>query len=682
MALSTMLIENTIELKFVHCESINVPNSLLTNDSETQDTTTFNDVYVLIKTNTELVGNNLELSRVDGSGYATAGTNKIYGFIQNNTNALYLFGNFGNYNYLTNNVEVVFPTFTGTNTADYINNCTFGKIYTDNYAQNRLMVSGNPTIKNCDWWTKDINIYGNTNSDIKTNDLTYFPATNYCYYGGEDSKVVGYSVDASGKLVVFKEFSNGEPTIYFREGVQNYKSQDTVSGQYFYDYLLNMKSGNAGVSPLNPSSILNFNGRTLFLSNEKCVDVLMSTNISLDNAKYATSSSYYIDAKIKEYSEEYLKENAFLYSYHKWLYLVIGQIIYCARYDEVSETYQYEWYVLGTSILEEDEVWTNLYGVDGKLYMITNKGNIFVNENETNEVYQDNHKTWLEEGDFTDNVLAENIIENLESGDRLVTDYYINITNILTFTKIDNTTYQVSGDSSLLQWFIDTEHAILDSSLQECELTYSLEDGYILKTLGETDTFYIKQDETINLVIRDIDNDGVMDLALEYDENYYEVSLYNPSASYTGYIAHYENVDAIFVSAPFSFGTLSTYKNIIAYTITNDTRKASEMYLAIISNSIPLADAKYLGSNNVIVQKAKDLGIAENDIYAFSLDDFDFTTMSLTQDYVAVRAKTVYRNIVRQRFTDFVFYNKNSTNAVLSTLTIDYKLTTPVVGGE
>lgn len=682
--------EINLDLKFVHANSISVAKELI----NTEEDLSLKDCYVLVRRIASLISDqDLTITYPSDTflGYGLYGTVEIYGFIQNNTSKLYIFGNWGNKDILVNNIEVTFPTYAldenGINPADYINGCTFGKVYTDKYAQNRLMVSGNNDFKNCDWWTNDVNVYmhqddKNINTTMKSNDFIYFPSDNYCFYGGDNSKIVGYETDSAGKLIVFKEFANGEPTIYFREGVQNYAYQDTTSGAYFYDYELNMLSGNAGVSPLNPFAITNFNGRTIFISNEKNVDILTEKSALLDNSKYATTCSHYINAKVKEYSLDYLTKNSFLYVYGKWLYFVIGQIIYMARYDELSsDTLQYEWYVVGTGVLEKTETFTDIFGVDGTLYFVTSKGNIFRYENENSELYQDNKKLWLEEGDFTDSVLSNAVLAKCQSGDRLFTNYYLklNIPQEVVGERL-YLRYESEPQRKLLANLLSTEKLLITLNNDQYKLYFDADGYYIMR--DSLIDLYTVQDENFNLIIKDVDNDNVMDLAFEYDGEYLKTELYNPTASYSGYIEHYANVSAVYVTAPQMFGTLNSYKNIIGYTITNDTRKASEIYLAIISNSIPLAEAKYIGSNSVIVQMAQDLGITENDIFAFSLDSLDFTTMSLTQDYVAARSKTVYRNIMRQRFTDFVFYNKNATNAVLSTLTLSYKITTPVVGGE
>lgn len=173
-----------------------------------------------------------------------------------------------------------------------------------------------------------------------------------------------------------------------------------------------------------------------------------------------------------------------------------------------------------------------------------------------------------------------------------------------------------------------------------------------------------------SLIISDVDDEGYYTLEFKVDEftSRNDIDLVNLNPVYSGYVKHVENVSAVYVSAPIHMGTLDRYKNIYSYTLTNDTRKKSDVTLAIISNSMPLQEAKLVGDIN--------------DVFGFSLSMFDFTSMSLAQDYIAARSYTKYRNIVRQRFTDFVFYNKKNTNAVLSNMNIVYTINNYVVGGD
>ena len=615
---------------------------------------------------------------------------KVYGYIVDETSELVLFVNYGNAKIEANNVEITYPSYnTDNDTADYVNKCTFGILYTDQYAQNRLVIAGNPDLPNCDWWTDDINVYAHADDvrvrqDLLYNDLTYFPDENFCYYGNDNSAITGYDVDENGKLIVFKEKNEEDPTIYFREGVQVYNgnSSENISQ---YEYKLNMFSGNAGVYPINNKCILNFNGRTVFLSNEKNLSILVSTDSIKDKGKYSVSGSRFIDKKLEEYSLAELKEKAILFADDKFLYLAIGTTIYACRYDELdSSTLQYDWYVYDTNIFKEDEYITTFVKNEEILYVATNKGNIFELKNEVEDIYEDNYKIWLESGDFTENVLNTNVAKDVVAGDLLKTNYYIRFNDLSNGGKIsvESSQYIKTSDESvskLLTYLADTNRtAYLIDKTNPTEaisinLTYDTDNNrFALESASFSDTkaIAIKQTDGDDLSINSVAENGSYTIEYKFEENnvFTNISLINLEATYTGYIEHIENVSAVYVSAPIHMGTLSYYKNIYCYTLTNDTRKKSELNVSIISNSIPLEQAKEVG------------GIGDN--FGFSLAMFDFNSVALAQDYVAARSYTKYRNIMRQRFTDFVFSNKDNTNAVLSNMSFIYTITNPVVGGD
>lgn len=614
---------------------------------------------------------------------------KIYGYIKNGSDKLILFCNYGNIDVFRNNAELTYPSYDSSNvTSDYINKCSFGILYTDQYAQNRLVITGNQDIPNCDWWNEDINVYAHSDDSIRRqdlmyNDFTYFPDENYCYYGNDKGKIIGYDVDENGKLVVFKENNGEDPTIYFREGVQVYQGNNSLN-QSQYVYKLNMYSGNSGLYPLNHKCILNFAGRTIFFSNEKNVSLLVSTNVMQDKGKYSISCSQRLDNKLQEFNKTFLNENAFLFSDNKFLYLVLGSVILVARYDELASDYQYEWYLLDTGILDEDETITTMLKREDITYFGTSKGNIFEIDNEVKDVYQDNKKTWLESGDFTENVLNSTIAKEVHEGDLLKTNYYIR------FNELSNTgKLSLSGDQFFTVSDMDTARLVMflinsgkqiyligkenPTNVKPITINYdSTSNRYALTEAVFTGdlAIAIKQDNNDTLEISKLNEAGSFNLIYKVENNfpYSQVDLINLEATYTGYIEHLENVSAVYITAPFSMGTLNQYKNIISYTITNDTRKKSELGLAITSNSIPLEEAKKVG--------------LINDIFGFSLSLFDFTSLSLAQDYIPARSYTKYRNIVRQRFTNFVFFNKEDTNAVLSDMSIVYTKGNAVVGGD
>lgn len=613
----------------------------------------------------------------------------VYGYILKGSREIVFFNNLGINIQNPNNIKVIYPTY-NESSEDYINKCTYGKIYTDRYSQNRLLVNGNENEPNCDWWNEDITTFTDVNKDFKSNDLLYFPSENYNYYGRDSKAIKGYDIDTIGKVVVFKESEENEPTIYFRETNQ-------VNGQVegIYEYKLACISGNVGSYPINNNSIVNFNGYTYYLSNNKQIERLNYVYSIKNDLRYSESASYYINSKLKEYSLDFLKEHAFLRVIGKWLYVVVGQVIYASRYDEINENKQLEWYVLNTHILDKEEFISDIKLINDMIYITTNKGNIFKWENKRIGVYEDIKLITFSNQEVNEHSMNREKALKVRIGSRFYSTFAFTFDNfkadilngVATFPLEDlseiekNIVLKKINDNKTFCVYLGNKYEIAIVQLIDNNLVLTFENMRLNATQLP---ILFRQNDNDFIYISNIDYENNNDPTLKYvlDNEEAEVHLVNEGdTKHTAFVEYYENVSAVYVSAPLSFGTLNYYKNIFNYTLTNDTRLASELYIATLSNSIPFNDAKYIGSNNVIVN-GTDLGMAQNDIFAFSLDDFNFETMSLSQDYVSARSYTKYRNILRQRFTDFVFYNKNNTNAVLSNMTLDYTITTPVVGGE
>lgn len=88
--------------------------------------------------------------------------------------------------------------------ADRVNKCSIGIAFGVSGAQDRLFLSGNPDLKNYDWYSG-------------LNDPTYFGDTSYAVLGQSDSAVVGYSI-VSGHLAAHKNAIDAQRTVIVRSG--------------------------------------------------------------------------------------------------------------------------------------------------------------------------------------------------------------------------------------------------------------------------------------------------------------------------------------------------------------------------------------------------------------------------------------------------------------------------------
>lgn len=615
----------------------------------------------------------------------------IYGYLKDNE--LILFNDYEN-ELAVGNIEITYPINTNVynennevlyNRKDLINKCTFGILYTDNYSQNRFVISGNELEPNCDWWNDNINVFASsddtgTNKNLKKDDLLYFPDENYCYYGTNKSKVIAYSVDSNGKLIVFKEHcDNQESTIYFREAVY---SEDR--------YVLNMFSGNVGSAPVSPFGIVNFNGSTIYISNDKTLQLLTTSSNLNDTSKYSQSISALINKYLKEYSEEDFK-NARLVYLKDYLYFLIGEDIFVGTsLDGTFEFFRF------SSELMKDYGFNETNVINDSIYFLNNIGEIY-EYNEDNE-FIDSHAYFLTNSEITDGddeedhkviyVNETNGGNDLNKDDEISFDdsysVFINILDTNNFIKIsDNKFYALTSEAlSLLDMLSNKSVKLLNSSYVEVasdilisrdEEPYEDTNGniYISFSINSPSSDYMfiglskehftfKISEAISTKITKISANSIV-----FDYHF----IINNGAK----ITHNFIINSFYITKPFDFGTLTRYKNIHAFTLTNDTNLSSEMKVSVITNNVP----KHKGQ---IINMTKNKLL--NSRYSLSLNDLDFANLSLSQDYVPTRGRTIYRNLFRQKFICFVLNSDTKENMVLSKLGIIYSIGGNIVGGE
>lgn len=290
------------------------------------------------------------------------------------------------------NITITYPSYTGL--ADNINKCTFGILFGNNNANNRLFVSGNPNVPNADWHSAETNaIHSEGEVENINGDFSYFPAENIMYYGETDNKVIGYDIVSNDKLLVLKDKSDKEKTVYFRTptlvtaldatGV----AMEDVQGNTMYQEEFALVKGNNSVAGINPHAIANLNGDTLFIDDDNTVQGLDLTGIIGDNQRYANSRSRYIDNRLKDLD----LTDAFLWTNNKYLFLSIkDEGIYATHVDaKGGESGQYEWWRL------QSENPTCFVEIDDVVYFGNENGDFYQMRNGE---YRDEYKIFINEG--------------------------------------------------------------------------------------------------------------------------------------------------------------------------------------------------------------------------------------------------------------------------------------------
>ena len=611
------------------------------------------------------------------------------------------------------NIEVKYPCYVEGN-ADYINKCKFGILFGNVNARNRLFLSGNENLPNCDWHSNEVSS-SFTNMDLNGN-FTYFEDLSYCFYGETDNKIVGYDIVSNDKLLVLKDKSDKETTVYFRTPrlisaiSGSGEEQRGLNNEVLYQEVFALVQGNNSVAGVNPNSITNLNGDTLFISDENKIVGLDLEGIVGDNQRYANTRSIYIDEALKKVD----LSNAKLWTNNNDLYVVLDDYIFMTTKDLIIDK-QYEWFVMNipkvSSILE----------VNGIKYYGTKEGKLY----KTNDEYNDIHKTFIGEGGVlatlhVDNYVIytnEDYLKSIDLSKRhtfkilpSTNDYMYQqiatISNMLSdkpmfFSNYDspNLRLMIEDEEELRKWLNLTQEdkdiyfndiELIDTSVK----TIAYNKKYRLVRYYDLDVsldyiYYQVLDEDNNPV--DVRNIRTATICYKLDEEYeiydidleqssfklkyndYEVDIvkYNVQSNtmnVTAVIKEYEDVECYYITKPYDFGTLNYNKTIYGWALTNDTGIPSWLEVTYTNNKIPYNSTKTL--MNVSVDKL-----------SVDFNVLDFNKVDLEKNIVP-RVNANYRILPNVNFICFGFRNKGNTNSVLSKMTITYTVSSPAYGSR
>ena len=210
-------------------------------------------------------------------------------------------------------------------------------------------------------------------------DFTYFPNRYTRSYGSENTKIQSFIRATDGSLIVLKERSEYEPSVYITKG-------SWING--FYDleetepYTLPSFSANGSVSPqgcIAPYASDSLNNDSLFLSENGVFAVELSDVTS--SQRFIRERSTPINKVLTEIDKSVLAEAIAIAQNNKF-YLALGNNVYVAdgHYSFIPEgsmkdTFSYEWYYWDNFpvrlwFIKDGHLWfgTN----DGKLCRLTN----------------------------------------------------------------------------------------------------------------------------------------------------------------------------------------------------------------------------------------------------------------------------------------------------------------------
>lgn len=630
------------------------------------------------------------------------------------------------------NIAITYPCYVSGN-ADYINKCHFGHLFGNNNAKNRLFLSGNPDLPNCDWHSGGINLSKIDGETIDENgDFTYFEDTSYCFYGQTDNKVIGYDIVSNDKMVVLKSYSDKEPCVYYRtngliqalDGSGN--EQKGFNSTTLYEESYPLVIGNMGAGALSNKSITNFNGDTLFMSSDNQVDGLDVIGIIGDSQRSAYTRSLYINPLLRK---EDLSEVQF-FTNNKYLYLIFKDYLLVTHFEKYdSETKQYEWWKLNIKNV------SSMIEINDKIYYGTNDGKFCLLENGQ---YRDITKTFIGAGgslfasvEDEDNIVqVSNMVIDTIKPDR---EYYFKLVPednnassymyyqvaTMSNTKTGNVDIYIDNENNLLEIIghinskTDNERLDKINNLVGDKKIYYINhfEGtndilgsgttyykqyklkYIEDAPSDRDCFKLVEADTDTEVdlsrlyqatlclrldgdykITDVDYENYTFKLLENDEtlNIVQYGTQNLYKQFKAEIKEFTNVKAYYITAPFTMGNLMYNKTIWGWTLTNDTDIPSSIEVCQALNTEDFEKMAKVSDNVNIVMNVNQQQ------KGYDLDDLSFRDMDFDK-YVIPHKYTFYRPL-NVPFICFGFRNNDGTNAVLSTMQIVYTVPMGSVG--
>ncbi len=568
-----------------------------------------------------------------------------------------------------NNVTITFPSY-ASGLADKVNHCTFGKVF-----NNQLFLSGNADFPNTDYHSSPVNLSG---GQEETNDLTYFSDLDYCNYGNNDTKVVGYDTYRDGDLVVFKQDSKYQATLYRRTATliqaTNYEgkkvkdnNENILYETHYPSYEINT---NGGEGALNYRSIANLLGSTLFLS-KNGVKLLSSKETTYNNARY----TYDVSSNINYALKGTFSENDKLYAFKEKLFLITEKGVFMA-FNGIATENELEWFPIDLGFIP-----TMMFELDDEIYFANQQGGIYRFNNDE-YYYNDRDVVVYGEGNLIENngtlpyaIKKDNRVY-ITTGTRIQLldsnkNYYYNFLCLISSIR-NNGMLKVSAsneyfaDGVKMYFYKESQsgyHLVtLQQKYNEFDTEYNYfylinEDGQTrsLESITAGDALYVRLDETNPTFIDQIEVD---------DDDYIDISIVDghgnrifiPSVNEGNIIIYNEKpVEAYYKTKTFDFGTTVYEKTIWGFVLANDSGLKSETSIGYINS-----------------RKQNDFNF-EADASQFNLEDFKFDSIQFDNDGLP-HVYSKYKVIPRVSFIRFLFKNEGSTNLVLSELSMLYSV--------
>lgn len=548
----------------------------------------------------------------------------------------------------------IFVTFTYKTEgyAERITNCNFGILFGVNGNTDRLFLSGNPDYPNVDFHSEE-------------DDYTYFGAINTALMGSDSVAVNGYARLSDSTLVIYKEETGQEASIFYRTG----KYQEYYDKEGKFESIRGVfptSAGSIGEGVVSRYACANFAGDNLILSRNGVFGIVLANNVATTE-RYARERSRSINEKLR--THENLSE-AVAIVYKNRYYLAVDGVCYVAdarfkyaRSDDIDGSHNYEWWYWENVPVR---VWAN---IRNELYFGTAEGQVCVFDNE----YTDRTYQTTEEGDLTLDVVNNKISYNSNIKVGLVENDNIKFSTkglyalyLDDFTVVDNRIFVSEEAIADIQ---DGTEVYVDNP---SENLLSVGIKYFVSEVDRGDCSFVLVNENQERV--NLDNSFRLCKSISgkelYITNVTESSFqikerkWNAAFTLTNYndtiptsiiakVSHKENVVAKWYTPVFDLGTNESSKTLLKMTISTEAEVNGKLSFGYETKNA----SKFINAKGINV---------------FSFDNFSFENFSFDTGFAnSYSVKVNERNF---NFIIFRFISDSDSDCAVNNFTIKYKI--------
>ena len=605
------------------------------------------------------------------------------------------------------NIICKFPCYDAKQ-SDFVNKCRFGIRFGHNNSLNCLFLSGNPDKPNYDIHSSQPNWENRLDGDAQyvrqtAGDYSYFPDEAIQKYGEDENAIVGYDIVSDSKLLVLKNKKGNERTVYFRTPKLVTATSATgeqmlgINGEYLYQQEYQTSMSNSPIGGISPSTIGNFNGDTIFLSDQGRIEGLNIEGIIGDSQRQATTRSFYVDKEL--FSET--SEKPLMYISGPYCFFDNGKNMYVSHKDEKSDS-QYEWWKV-------DSPKANCFYSDenGNVYVGTEQGELKVFKKDS---YSDVDRIFLsyDKGEYKVSNGMNGSIKVPDSIASLIDETWVfrhdrqtvlknNFFHLIASVR-DNTGVHVKGD----KLFVDDEYysplfaEIVNNSLK-CYVCRDIVGGIALNGTAyglyksyspihferdysdlENASYFIYGEDGNKIVFNNDEffgicvvmegeykiskiKDGYIYLVDSNNIPLHVVPMYETaSASYRGMLLKKTPVVSEFVTAPFLIDSANYNKTIHKLDIINASKEPNDLSVCQVSyGNETQKDPRYVYSTFPSSNPTFDFG------------KMDFAQSSFSKN-ISPRVFTIPRYQPVKRYFSLAFQSNNDKNSVLPGVEITY----------